>query len=65
MASPFLLKRRAGWYVRVPADLTSVFGATHLTRTLSTRDHPAARRRAVLAAAAFHGVWSEARAMVG
>lgn len=65
MASPFLLKRRAGWYVRVriPADIAYAFGATHLTRSLSTKDHPTARRRAVLATAAFHGVWLEARAM--
>lgn len=65
MATPFLLKRRAGWYVRVriPADIADAFGATHLTRSLSTRDHPTARRRAVLATAAFHGVWLEARAM--
>lgn len=65
MAAPFLVKRRAGWYlrIRVPVGLAALFGS-HLTRTLKTRDYSEARRRAVLAAARLQTCWQEAwRAM--
>ena len=65
MASPYLLKRRAAWYlrVRIPADLSPYLGI-HLTRTLHTRDHAIARQRANLAVASLYGFWVEARGIV-
>ena len=65
MASPYLLKRRAAWYlrVRVPTDLSRYLGI-HLTRTLHTRDHAIARQRANLAVASLQGFWNEARMVV-
>jgi integrase len=62
LASPFLIKRRAGWYfrIRVPTDLIPVFG-THLTRSLATRDHSVARQRAVATAARVLEHWEEVR----
>lgn len=65
MAAPFLIKRRAGWYlrIRIPAELALLLGS-HLTRTLETRDYGLARRRAILAAARLQTCWQEAwRAM--
>lgn len=61
MAAPFLVKRRAGWYlrIRVPAALGIVLGS-HLTRSLRTRDYDLARRRAVRAAARLQACWEEA-----
>lgn len=52
MAAPFLVKRRAGWYlrIRIPSPLVPLFG-THLTRSLKTRDYQLARQRAIMAAA--------------
>ena len=60
MAAPFLVKCRAGWYLRlrIPVGLTPLFGS-HLTRTLQTRDYGVARRRAVLAAARLQACWQE------
>jgi integrase len=60
MAAPFLIKRRAGWYlrIRIPADLAPLLGS-HLTRTLETRDYGLARRRAILAAARLQACWQE------
>ena len=62
LASPFLTKRRAGWYfrIRVPADLIHIFGS-HLTKSLETRDHLTARQRAVAAAARVMAHWDEVR----
>lgn len=61
MAAPYLLKRRAGWYLRlrIPADLAPLLGS-HLTRSLKTRDYGEARRRAVRAVARLHTCWQEA-----
>ncbi len=57
MAAPFLIKRRAGWSlrIRIPSAFHPILG-THLTRSLKTRDHNLARRRAVLAAAGCKAV---------
>lgn len=56
MAAPYLIKRRAGWYVRVriPVGLAPLLGS-HLTRSLRTRDYGEARRRAVCVVAALVG----------
>ncbi len=61
MAAPFLVKRRAGWSlrIRIPSAFRPILG-THLTRSLKTRDYNLARRRAVLAAARLQGCWQEA-----
>ncbi len=63
----YILKRRAGYYVRarIPADLVAAFGATHLTRSLGTRDHATALRRAINAAAMLGDAWDEVRLKMG
>lgn len=62
MASPYLLKRRSCWYlrIRIPTDLKPWLGV-HLTRTLKTRDLRLARQRANLAVASLQTFWPEAR----
>ena len=66
MATPYLIRRRAGYYfrVRVPVDLAPLLG-THLTRSLATRDYALARRLAIQAAAAMANVWHGARQRMG
>lgn len=65
LGTPFLSKRRAGWYIRVrtPADLRLCFG-DHVVRTLHTSDLAVARRRAVHVAAGLGSVWHELRQSV-
>ena len=62
MGTPYLVKRRAGWYIRIrtPADLRRTLGE-HIVRTLRTSDLTAARGRALRVAAGMPGIWHEVR----
>ncbi len=60
MGTPYLVKRRASWYVRsrIPADLRPGIGE-HVVRSLHTSDLATARRRALHVAAGMGSVWHE------
>jgi len=62
LAIPYLVKRRAGWYIRIrtPADLRPGLGE-HVVRTLQTTDLAAARGHALRIAAGMPWVWQELR----
>lgn len=62
MGTPYLVKRRAGWYIRIrtPADLRCALGA-HVVQTLRTSALAAARGRALRVAAGMPGVWHKVR----
>ena len=62
LGTPYLVKRRAGWYIRIrtPADLRLAVGE-HVVRTLKTSDLAIARQRALYIAARMGGVWHEMR----
>jgi len=65
LGTPYLVKRRAGWYVRVrtPADLRPAVGE-HIVRTLQTSDLATARGRALHVAAGMPFVWHEVRSVM-
>jgi hypothetical protein len=62
LGTPFLVKRRAGWYIRIrtPADLRLGIGE-HVVRTLRTNDLATARGLALSIAAGMPQVWHEVR----
>ncbi|MBC7907247.1 MAG: hypothetical protein H7Y60_10940 [Rhodospirillaceae bacterium] len=61
--APYIIRRYSAFYVRirVPADLTSALGQTHLVRSLRTSDPRRARGEAARLLTAAHEAWNVLR----